>query len=425
MTKRDLPCGLGAQFTAVIGVLLVLVSPSPAQQAETTDAEATPPADSSQFIGPDAVPRLLERVPRAEEAALRPWDAWRAELKRDYGLDFGIDYHLVGFAATGSNGDDDSLGGVFRFFGYWEWVNRGATDAGGLVFKLEQRHSVTRVPPVEFGTEIGYAGLVQSTFSDQGYRVTNLYWKQKCLDGRVLVFAGFLDVTDYMDVYLLASPWYGFGNLVFATGSATIGSLPDGALGMMVAGWLDENFYLAAGLADLNADPTSISNGFWTLFHERETVKSLEIGWVPAHERLFLDNVHVTIWQADERDRAGVPDGWGIAFSAVHTVLDNTMLFVRAGWSDGANSPLESSISFGFGHLRRNEDLVGVGLNWGQPNRDLYGDDARDQVTAELFYRFTTPHLEITPSLQLLVHPTLNPTEDVIAVFGLRIGTKL
>ncbi len=63
-------------------------------------------------------------------------------------------------------------------------------------------------------------------------------------------------------------------------------------------------------------------------------------------------------------------------------------------------------------------DLVGLGVNWGKPS----DDSLDDQVSDELFYRLQlAQNLAITPSVQLIINPALNPDENVIAVFGLRL----
>ena len=55
------------------------------------------------------------------------------------------------------------------------------------------------------------------------------------------------------------------------------------------------------------------------------------------------------------------------------------------------------------------------------PSEETFGPDLRDQYTAELHYRLhLLPHLTITPDIQLVIHPALNPDEDQIWVFGLR-----
>ncbi len=63
------------------------------------------------------------------------------------------------------------------------------------------------------------------------------------------------------------------------------------------------------------------------------------------------------------------------------------------------------------------KDLIGFGLNWGRPSTQ----GLRDQYTAELFYRLQlAQNLAVTPDVQLLIDPALNPNEDQIWVLGLR-----
>ena len=59
----------------------------------------------------------------------------------------------------------------------------------------------------------------------------------------------------------------------------------------------------------------------------------------------------------------------------------------------------------------------GFGVNWGNPSdRSL-----RHQYTGELFYRVQlAQNLAITPSVQLLIDPALNPDENALVVYGLR-----
>ena len=49
-----------------------------------------------------------------------------------------------------------------------------------------------------------------------------------------------------------------------------------------------------------------------------------------------------------------------------------------------------------------------------------------DQTTLELFYRLQfARHLAITPSIQILGDPALNPEEDEITVISLRLRLTL
>ena len=123
------------------------------------------------------------------------------------------------------------------------------------------------------------------------------------------------------------------------------------------------------------------------------------------------------------RDQGSVPSGWGLAFSANHLFVDRWLPFARFGFSDGGGgAPLEGSVSIGTGYyLREKSDLLGLGLKWGRPSHKTYGSGLDDQYTIELLYRLQLlEHLAITPDIQVLLNPALNPDADVVGVFGVR-----
>ena len=241
------------------------------------------------------------------------------------------------------------------------------------------------------------------------------------------VFAGFLDVTDFVDAYALASPWTGFMNFAFSTGSATIGLPNDATLGIAVGGFITDNLYSIANLSDANADPTDPFEGFDTFFDENDYFKSLEFGWTTAPERFWHDNVHATFWQTDGSDQFAVPDGWGVSFSAIHLVDNKWMPFLRGGYAQDGGSLLQKSVSAGFSYQEvPNGNLLGVGLNWGQPNEDGFGTGLDDQYGLEVFYRLQLgQHIALTPDLQIIANPALNPSQDVLAIIGLRARISL
>ena len=401
------------------------VDRGPEARPDANGDDDTP--DSRSFTSPDQVQNLLDDqqqdAPSWIEADwLEGWKGWKSDLYDDTGLNFGGDYNALLFAATDSLGEDTASSGVFRLYGHWDLIGRGTNDTGGLIFKIEHRHRYGSVAPSAFGGEVGYLGALQTTFTDVGYRTTNLYWRQSFADQRFVVYAGFVDSTDFLDVYALASPWTGFNNLVFATGSATIGGLPDGALGAMGALWLTDSLYTIASLTDANADATDITDGFDTFFNEFETLKTLEVGWAPERERALLEKISVSFWHIDEASTKGTPSGWGVSGSATVTIHDEWLAFLRGGWADDGGSLNEGSVSVGFGYQPDpNGSLLALGLNWGRPNRGTFPGDPDDQFTSELFYRCqVSPNLQVTPSVQLLVDPAANPEEDVVAVFGIR-----
>ena len=415
------------QVAGLVGSVLVLIAlalPAAAKEESTTKSDYE---DVPQFGGPSSTGAQLEednavtvpllRFP-AIDKALKPWFDWKGRLNKNYGFSFGLDYTALGQAVSDSPGEDSAAGGIFRFFGSWTVIGRDSGNTGSVVYKIENRHTLgTDIPPQDLGFETGYLGITGTAFSDyDGWGLTNLFWKQKLFQGRFSFIAGAVDATDYIDIYGLTNPWTHFQNLAFLT-DPTI-PVPNQGLGAAFGAMATDNIYVVGGLADTNGDPTEPGDWFDNFFNDHEYFYHFEVGWTSSQDRIYLDNIHLTGWYADERKDALVEDGWGLAFSAAWFVQDTWMPFLRAGYSDDGGALLERSVSAGIGYyFKESKDLIGFGLNWGRPPHS--GLD--DQYTAELFYRLQlTQNLAITPDVQLIVDPALNPDEDSIWVFGLR-----
>ena len=399
------------------------------------DDKASSPARAGRgFGGPDQVDNLIaddeETISRLiERRLLDPYFGWKERLQEKHGLSFGIDYSMAYLGASDSpaEAEDRASSGMIRLYGSWDLVGRESGNTGTFVWKVEHRHGYTTVPASAFGFNLGYAGLIEPPFSDQGLRWTNLYWRQRWNEGRIAAVAGFLDATDYLDVYALASPWTGFLNFAFSTGTLTIPVPNDAALGVGVGGMVSESIFLIGGLTDRNADPTAPFDGFGTFVDDNEYFKSVEIGWTPSHDRLYLDNAHVAFWHADERMEAGESSGWGLNVSFTRYLEKKWFPFVRAGYAKDGGALMQKSVSVGFGYQPVPKgDVLGVGFNWGEPNEDTFEPGLRDQYTAEVYFRWQlTPRLAITPDLQLLVNPAFDPNQDRIWVFGVRARLAL
>ena len=68
-------------------------------------------------------------------------------------------------------------------------------------------------------------------------------------------------------------------------------------------------------------------------------------------------------------------------------------------------------------------DKLGLAINWGEPPED---SGLNEQWTMELFYRLQfSQNLAVTPSLQYISDPALNPAEDSLTIFGLRLCLTL
>jgi len=394
------------------------------QAAETASSKTVRPLLSTDEVENQIT---MDRVanPLYESRLLAPLHEWKKGVAERTGFNWSLDYSALYMSVSGSPGEDHAASGMVRFYGYWDLVNRGGPNKGSLNWKVENRHSYTDIAPSGLGFESGYVGIFEPTFSDQQSRLTNLYWKQYFAEGKWAAVLGFLDPTDFVDVYLLASPWTGFNNFVFSTGSAAMDLPNDATLGLAAGGMITEKVYIHAGISDANSDPTQPFDGFDSVASDSDFYKWIEIGFTPGQDKLYFDNVHLTFWHMDERVN-GTPDGWGVNASWQQWIADKWLPFVRGGYTEDSGSLLEKSLTAGIGYQPvPMRGVIGLGFNWGKPNQASFAG-ADDQYTTELFWRYQlTKELAVTPSIQYIKDPALNEEEDSLWVFGIRARIAL
>ena len=368
--------------TLVLPVLCSIVLP--AQETSISNVD---------FSGPEQVNHRIQEDMKDRQRPLK-------EQLKDESISIAADYSAVALKLDESfpGTDDSASGGMFRFYGSWD-----ATSTGSLIWKIEHRHSYTDTEVRFLTFNAGITGLEEPPFSDQGTRMTNLYWKQKFNDGKATIMAGFLDVTDYVDVYAVASPWTGFMNFAFSTGSTTMALPNDATLGLAAATMLGENFFVIGSVADMEADSTKPLKGFDTLFSKHNLFKTLELGWTSDHKNIYTDNIHVTLWHTDESEIQGLPSDHGINIS-MSRLYGPWLPFLRAGFADkGVMLGIDKSVSAGFQYygLGKATNNLGFAVNWA--NDVATGEK---QTTTELFYFMKLgEYFEITPDIQWIDTP--------------------
>jgi porin len=355
-----------------------------------------------KFGGPDAVENQLAKDSES-------WNDWKNALKDKHGFSFSVDYTAVVLSASETFTDSTGAGGIARIYGAWDLFNEGA---GALVWKFEHRHAYGDTSPFDFSMgQMGYVGLQEAPFNDSDFRTQNLYWRQRMHGGRSTLIAGILDVTDYVDAFALASPWLHFMNFGFSTGSAGIGLPNDASVGVAYGSMVTDNIYAIVGITDTNGDPSDPFKGFDNFFSDNEYFTSAEIGWTSSKDRIIFDNTHLTVWHKDHQAEAGISSGWGAAFSYSRYLNNNFMPFFRAAYADEGGSHLQKSISLGIGKQTVAFDgLLGIGLNWGEPNDDTFGPGLSNQYAIEAFFRVPIgKRVAVTADTQFIKDPALNP----------------
>jgi porin len=378
--------------------------------------------------GPNSVPAQLEdddlvNKPAARlrfmEKALQPWSDWKRKINEQYGLQIGVDYTSLYLGASESlTGDRNAASGIFRMFGRWTLLGRGTENTGALVFNVNHRHKIgTDIVPTDLGSNVGYLGVTGSLFSDAGLVLVDLNWQQVFNSGQTGLIVGRYDPSDYIDVLGYSSPWKGFQNRAIRLNSSI--GLPGQSYGIAAGTFIKDQWFVVGTVNDANGTIDDLE-----FFEDgSEFFSALEFGWGHSKENRNLKNVHVTYWHVDEREQKGIPESDGIAIGANWLINKEWLPFARIGWSDGLAPEMQKTITLGLGHyFSIRTDIIGLAVNWGDPSDEAL----REQYTTELFYSFQyTQNFAITPSVQWLVDPALNPDEDNIWIFGLRVRLNL
>jgi len=392
-------------------------------------AQNTQPDSISKegFGGPGQVENQMAKdnepkSPFFELGFIQPYFDFKARLKEHTGFGYGLDYSAAYFGASQSLGEKNAGSGMVRLYGSWELIGKGSENTGALNFKVEHRHTYGQIPLSGLGFEMGYVGMILPPFNDNTFRLTNFYWRQRFVGGRISVMVGLLDATDYLDVYAMASPWMHFSNFAFSTGSEVMYIPNDANLGIALGAYLSEHIYAIAGINDAGSDPMNPLKSFETFFTNKDYFTSVELGWVSSKARHFFDNVHLTYWHSDGSDVTASLPGWGLSFSGTYFIQDKFMPFLRGGYAKDGGTLLQKSANAGFGYqAKAGGSLLGIAVGWGQPNETSFGPDLKNQGTIEAFYRIQiSTKFDITPDIQFLVNPALNPDVSSIFMWGIR-----
>ena len=94
------------------------------------------------------------------------------------------------------------------------------------------------------------------------------------------------------------------------------------------------------------------------------------------------------------------------------------MPFVRVGVSDGEAAVMKSQLSTGLTYrFGKHRSELGTAVSIQDPS----DNSLEQQTTIEAYFRWQiSPQLALTPSLQVLRNPALNPERSTVVLGGLR-----
>ncbi len=374
--------------------------------------------------GPASVSSRLEEAARPREGtfdfpgidrALKPWEDWKADMAKKYGFRLGFDYNFNTQRANNTVGETGATGGVFRAYASWDmWGRDDPTRTGTLDVRLESRHKIgTNLPPESLAPNFGWIGTSAPDWSDQGWGLPVFKLRQR-LDigdapieiniGRMSPFAQF-DITPYSDNLTTFQ-----SNSIIL--NPTIAYPSAGSFG--VSGYVGlprSKFYVLGMILDANGSYSDL--GLDSL-KQGDFFKALEFGWTDqgvSDASFLFNNIHMAIWHTDS-------DNYGAALTGSYSFAKSRIgTFARLAWANpNASTPYQRYAAAGVTKSVFKDSMMGLGASWGRPT-----GSSNDQVAVEAFYRWQlSKNFALTPSVQYLDNPALNPIDKAVTVLGLR-----
>ncbi len=414
-------------LTAAFDVPAALADEAPADRQAASDPNqmtmANPGSIYEQFNRDHETKDHLFQIPGAD-LVTDPWSDFRTYLDDKFGFRPAFSFtHVYQWASDSVASEDDGSAYELNLNATWTVLGRKTKSPTMVGFEFLYSDKLgTDLPPASLFTQAGSIYPTTIAFGDIDPSVGQL-WLQQVINDQFGIRIGKYYPLDAYDFFPLKNFRMDF---VDGVNSANlIIPLPDRGLGGFVEYRPEPEIYLRFGIHDANADTEKV--GFSSLFNHGYLFKIFEIGLDPGFiERVPgrppFGDIHVSFWQQDKRGNDNIDKGWGFLVSGSQR-FGRFMPFLRYGYSDSGRfgpTPMSHMINLGvaidniFG---QSNDRIGIGMTWSHPaNGDL-----DDQGAIDTFYRVeVTPQIAITPTLQVILNPALNPDKDAVWVLGVR-----
>ena len=179
----------------------------------------------------------------------------------------------------------------------------------------------------------------------------------------------------------------------------------------------DERLYVMVAGSESNSDEPF---AFWKTASQGNWYEMAEVGVAVDVPWFGVGHYRLTPWHS----RLEGEDGWGFGINFDQELGRNDVVaFFRFGYGDPDVTPVQTFASAGAAWLApfgRKNDMTGIGFAWSDPSP---GQGFRDETLVEVFYRLSIqPGIELSPDLQVVIHPASNPRQDVVWVPGIRLN---
>lgn len=433
------------KITATLGVCLlslVLVAESQAQEAvsqqeQGEQASAGSPAQTAQRRSPENPTdpeRLLDEMTWENGSLIpygvpRSWFDFKDEVYEKIGLKFGFSYQMVFQYASEVTPDatfDTAVGSWGGFMLRWTLVDRDEDYEGNFVFSMFDRRSLgDSAVPANFGPlDVGATStVVEYTFWN--FAVENLYWEQWLGKNRFMFRVGNQVPTTIMNPFRFKDVRVSFTGSPFAFHEQV--PFPTFGFGAAAKWWPveDSELYVAATVNDMNGDPNNYHMD-WSTVSRGEFFYGVEVGHYWRRGEDDFDQLFLDVFYADQRSTRS-PDTLPSAAGGGFKVLGSKQIDKWVGWGSYTfntaggigGSFAKHTVTAGAAYLKPLEvpGELGLGFVALNPNEEFTPAGAPTQFNTEVYWRILlSPHIWVTPGIQLIFQPSLNPETDFAAI---------
>jgi porin len=319
------------------------------------------------------------------------------------------------------------------FFGKWAitevtnvgragWVSTEVNVQLGL-----SPASRTQSPQGNLGTIVNPQANV---YGPNGIWVSELAWQQSLMDGKLVLLAGQVDQSNYLDANAYANNSQGqFINSAFV--NSVVLPLPFNNLGLNLQYQPSKSWYVMFGTGANNQAPgdspfNNLSFKNWSYLLEFGLTPNDVLGLGPGAYRLqpFVATVN-DVTQAgvgvniQQQLGTNSPFAWfgrfGVGGSQV--TLDGASAQIATGLA--MQAPLKYAGLF----PKLSNDYAGAGFIWSQPSALLQPAAHANEYGLEATYVLQlTPLASLQPDFQVLWNPANNPSADHSFVFQLQLN---
>ncbi len=416
-------CPMRRALTTSLLILLVVADAFGQQPTDPPKGAITESADEiATQIDELELRRTAPRDYGMFEPYLDRWDALWGRVDSALGLNLGFAYTTLFQAASNGNHSGPRSGGAgdLDIFGRWSLFGRKSPGSwlneGMFGFNLEYRHRIGPTTPAELGASLGSLWNTTTGFNEQDLSLIQWWWQQKLFGESLTIRAGELDLSSIFDAYRFNSANFFFQNQAFSD-NPTI-PFPENGLGVVGAWYPTERWFIILGTGDAEGRKTA------TISESKQNTDA----WFSAATagrrgpvgRLGEGLYQVTVWHTDKRSKSPRPSATGFSFVAQQELGNGWVPYARYAHSSDRATDTRRLITAGAvyeGDSRNIGDRFGLSVGWGQPHdRHL-----RSQWVGEIFYRSEPLRkLQVTPTVQIILNPSKNRADDVIAIYGIR-----